>query len=172
MELESAKCRLEDMVYWNVRESMGESEADRAHCLLKRCVLPDNYFRYGDGHMAPYEWLRTDSGKLLKLDSVGHETDHTMVGTQPWLWDVAGLCVEWNIAEEKTRRIMEGLKNRGMIWDWDHLTYYKIGYAAFRMGQMTLCADALAHDPEDQERTRRSAQYYQAKVNELLRCIG
>src|SRR5205807_4142207 len=92
--------RVREMVRVNVHEALGQGAADRACGIADAAAswtesaeLP----AYGDGRLAPHEWLRTPDGRILKFDCGGHESDHTIVGQQPVLWDVAGAIVEWDV---------------------------------------------------------------------------
>ena len=95
----SARHRLANLLTENVKE-LCPAEFDRAQRVaeaLQRETRLQGVLRYGDGRLAPHEWVRTDAGGLLKLDAGGHACDHTAIGPQAILWDVAGLIVEWNM---------------------------------------------------------------------------
>lgn len=92
-----AVARLGDMLYWNVKESLGEVAAERARLSLTAAQAAPPGPSYGDGRMAPWEWVRSADGSLWKTDCTGHDCDHTLIGKQSWLWDLAGTLVEWDL---------------------------------------------------------------------------
>jgi hypothetical protein len=183
-EGDAALARLGEMLYWNTWESLGEEAAARTrHWSEKVAALqPDASPSYGDGHLAPHEWLRTPSGQLLKGDCAGHETDHTIVGRQPLAWDIVGAMVEWGLDEAGARPLLEVLECDSLLsraavprrqqavalHTIDVLTFYRMAYAAFRVGQCTLCAGMNAPDPEEPPRLGRAAAFYRDQLARLL----
>jgi hypothetical protein len=113
---------------------------------------------YGDGRMAPYEWLLTAEERVIKAGAFPHTRDHTFVGRQPLLWDVAGVIVEWDLSFPQLEHFLNALTSRGCEVNRELLNFYLPCYAAFRLGLMTLAAesDADAEGP----RLRRAAEYY------------
>ena len=95
-EQSAAVTRLGDMLYWNTWELAGTRQAMRTRqwaepvlAVLTQSTPPG----YGDGHMAPHEWARAPSGQIMKADATGHEIDHTIVGRQSVVWDIAAVTV-------------------------------------------------------------------------------
>lgn len=164
--------RLGEMLYWNVLEVWGEDAASRTRPWSEAAALWESRHAirtYGDGRLAPHEWLRTASGRLLKTDSGGHDADHTLVGRQSASWDVAGALVEWGLNEDTARPLLQAYGGAGGdLAPLDVLAFYRLAYAAFRMGQCALCADMLAHDPQEQARLYAAMGYYRAEVGRLL----
>jgi hypothetical protein len=162
-EADTAFEHLEEMLYWNVWEGIGEQEAERVRAWvsgiapsLKEAEMP----RYGDGHMVPHEWLRTPGGTLLKVDADGHDLDHTAVGPQPLLWDAAGTLVEWELSPEAAHPFLEALQAAGAPrFHEEALHFYSLAYAAFRLGQCSLCAQ-MTGDGEEQSRLYAAAESY------------
>ncbi len=167
--------RLADMLYWNTWETLGEEPAARTRMWSERAKNADWLQpapTYGDGRMAPHKWLRLPDGTLLKTDSAGHDADHTVVGKQCWLWDIAGAVVEWQLAEAEAKTMLnaaEGNLNRdGQSVPSDILTFYRMAYAAFRAGQTQLCAQMSAHDPAEQARLWQAYSHYKEQLRRLL----
>ena len=48
------------------------------------------------------------------------------------------------------------------------LRFYCLAYAAFRVGQTTLCAQMIGHDPDDQARLWRARDGYRDQLARLL----
>jgi hypothetical protein len=117
---------------------------------------------YGDGRMAPHEWLITTEGRLFKTDAFAHALDHTVVGRQSILWDVAGVIVEWELAPEQRRQFANALKLRGREFEDEEVRSYVQAYAAFRMGFMTLCAESAWG--QEQANLRAAAEKYRCYV--------
>jgi hypothetical protein len=151
---EAGSKRLAEMLYWNVWEALGEETAERTRHWTERLRDVGRGSRsYGDGRMAPHEWVRTTEGRLVKADSAGHAWDHTCIGPQPVAWDLAGAIVEWGLNDEGAGALLRAFYGAGgeRIAE-DALTAYRLAYAAFRAGQCHLCANMSAHDPAEQAR--------------------
>ena len=113
---------------------------------------------YGDGRMAPHEWVRMRAGELVKTDVFGHAADHTVVGRQSALWDVAGVIVEWDLRPKAREKLLAWLSLFPLGAELRALRFYEIAYAAFRLGQTTLC---LSLEPvESKESARLAAARY------------
>lgn len=131
--------RLRDLLYWNTRESLGEVAADasRRHAdTVEHWVRNSVEASYGDGRVGPWEWVREPSGRIRKVDCAGHSFDHTAIGRQPLLWDVAGALVEWNL-----RNGAEPLLRAAAVEGTPPavLAFYRRAYAAFRVGMCAMC---------------------------------
>lgn len=172
--------RLADMLYWNTWESLGEEHAVQTRAWSERAQntkwLPSAP-TYGDGRMAPREWVRVAHNTLMKTDSGGHDADHTIVGKQCWLWDIAGAIVEWQLKETEADVLIDaalgGLKQveQAMLPDFftvDILTFYRMAYAAFRAGQTHLCAQMSGYDPAEQARLWQAYSRYKEQLRQLL----
>jgi hypothetical protein len=102
---------------------------------------------YGDGRMAPHEWLVTKEGRLYKTDAHAHTQDHTLVGRQSSLWDVAGTVVEWEFTGAEQSALLRALGQSGHEFREEELNFYVEAYAAFRMGLLKLCGDFAGRVP-------------------------
>ncbi len=94
--------RLTRMLVGNTREALGEDLGRRAQQLADASGSVVRLPRSVDGHMSPHEWIRDFAGTIHKVGNHAH--DHTVIGTQPFLWDVAGACVEWDMEELPSAR--------------------------------------------------------------------
>jgi hypothetical protein len=123
------------------------------------------FFRsYGDGRVAPQEWIRTGSSEIFKTDIGGHDADHTIVGKQSLLWDIAGVIVEWNLDAHLTATFLESFQTTEKM-DRNALTFFELSYAAFRMGQSFLCAEMNSQDFSERERLLNAAEFYKARIS-------
>lgn len=153
--------RIGEMLAANCREALGDkatSEIRHLHEIGQKWVDGEGPAVYGDGRLAPHEWIRASDGRIWKVDGTGHDWDHTIVGSQAWLWDVAGLMTEWNIEpREEDVEVPEKV-----------LRFYGAAYAAFRMGLMVEGGKSI-NNPDEKGRMRRAAERYKSR---LLRWLG
>jgi hypothetical protein len=160
--------RLEHMVAANVDEACGGGE--RVHNVI-RAAGPLHHAHpasYGDGRLAPAEWVRTATGQLWKTDFFGHVADHTIVGKQSVLWDVAGVLVEWGFGGCQRVCFLNALVSAGIRPVAALLTFYELAYAAFRLGQTRLCRDVARADSGERRRLDGAQKYYQQRCETIL----
>jgi len=173
-EREAARTRLREMLYWNTWEALGEETSSRTRVWGERALELEGeapLLSYGDGRMAPHEWLRLPCGRLLKTDGTGHEWDHTAVGRQPLAWDVAGALVEWGLDGEAALPLLTAVEQAGgPTYPADLLSFYRMAYAAFWVGMTALCAQMCPHYPEEQERLWRAHARYREEL--ATRLVG
>jgi hypothetical protein len=158
---DAAITRLSHMLYWNAREAFGEEFAERTRELeqaARNCGLRATY---GDGRMDPYEWVRTAAGRIVKTNPYGHDCDHTLIGAQSVLWDVASLICEWRLDEPQTNLVRRVLHQHGLRFGPESLRFYEAAYSAFRFGLMTLCAGQEEEGAAEKMRLQRAADFYQ-----------
>jgi hypothetical protein len=164
-ELEASIARLSEMIYVNTKEALGEQAADIARY---RCPTAQRSPACcGDGRMQPHEWIRTPGGSLVKVDSVGHDSDQTLVGSQPLAWDLAGAMVEWRLDAPASERLLRAFYAAGGqgIHAGD-LQFYRLAYTAFRAGQCALAAEV--HDPYERERLLAAYATYRSQLAHYL----
>jgi hypothetical protein len=161
--------RLVEMLAVNMSKGMGESTSRRALARVEAVRLSAEATpvpAYGDGRMAPHEWIRTLGGQLVKVDCTGHDADHTLVGRQPLVWDVVGAVVEWDFSDDESAALILsfGYSPDGVPM----LDFYHLAYAAFRMGQCVLCAEMASGEPHEQVRLRTAADFYRRHIEGVL----
>jgi hypothetical protein len=177
-ELAAATARLTEMIYVNISEALGDEAAQRAADFTARYTAGRSaqhmggdaqgpVAAYGDGRMLPYEFVRGVDGRLHKVDGVGHDCDHTLIGRQPLAWDLVGACVEWQLNPQATERLLAAFAGAGgPPIDAAAREFYRLAYLAFRTGQCTLAAEV--HDPYERERLLGAANVYRALLAESL----
>jgi hypothetical protein len=159
-----ALARLDNMLFSNAEEPLGQAAASRLRQVFLhgvRDALARPARAYGDGHMAPHEWLRTPDGEVRKVDCVGHDADHTIIGTQSIAWDIAGTACEWHLDAPALELLLGAYRDAG--GDPIHpaeLHAYRLAYAAFRAGQCHLCANFGAADEHEREHLTRAFGSY------------
>jgi hypothetical protein len=165
-EMTEAVDRLSDMIYVNTAEACGEEVAGKVRRLRPSAGCPRA--TYGDGHLQPYEWIRVSDGEARKVDGVGHDYDHTLVGRQPAAWDIAGATIEWALESDAAARLLQAYAAAGgPAIDDQTLAFYTVAYLAFRAGQCALAAQV--HDPYERDRLLAAYAAYRAR---LLACVG
>jgi hypothetical protein len=172
LAIEQGVDRLWNMLEHNLREAFGEGCGEsvvRARAAQWPHASLVTRLAYGDGHLAPYEWLRDTRGRIVKVDAWGHDADHTLVGTQSLLWDVAGLFVEWRLDARARAAFQRAyLQHGGEPAAPATLAFYELAYATFRLGLYTLCA-ATQTDPRQRADLQRAAARYRSQVARMLR---
>jgi hypothetical protein len=163
--------RLESVLSANTGEALGAGAACRVRELFVRGAREEHGrspCAYGDGHLAPHEWLRTSEGELVKVDCTGHADDHTVVGKQSIAWDIAGTAIEWKLAPSGVDRLLRAYRAAGgEPISSALLCAYRLAYAAFRAGQFQLCA-ATCDDPLEQAAMQRAYADYCAELCRVL----
>lgn len=163
-----AQDRLRELLYWNTWEALGPEQAEVARHWAEQVGQPEqDELTYGDGRMAPWEWLHVP-GRVLKVDATGHAYDHTAVGVQSVLWDLAGVVVEWELDGAEQVILLEGyVESGGIQVEAARLAFYQACYAAFRAGVMHLCRGSVS---DVAERKRAEAAYgrYRNQLRRLM----
>lgn len=159
--------RLAEMLVHNATEALGKSACEQAKVLRRRIKSRADFPACGDGRMAPAHWLRARDGKLFKT-SGAVPVDHTIVGSQAVLWDFAGAIMEWNFAAAQRNRLIRSACSTGIRFDIPALGFYEAAYAAFQMGQMSLC-EVIQSTPEETRRVQRAIRRWREKLRETLR---
>lgn len=162
-EQERALERLREMTFWNIKTVAGEEFAQQALQNYSAAQQMEPTPSYGDGHLAPWEWIRTEQGDFVKTDDSGHSCDHTLIGKQSVLWDVAGAIVEWSFSEPDQQLLLEMLAQKGLTIDRSALGFYRNAYAAFQIGKASLCSD-MTSDSKEGKRLRGAVDLYKAAV--------
>jgi hypothetical protein len=157
--------RLREMLYWNTWESLGEVMAERTRRWSG--LAPEKPWpAYGDGRLAPPSWLRRTDGRLIKIDC-GHSMGHTVVDSQPLAWDLAGAMVEWQLGGRTVRPLLKAfIEAGGEVPPREILAFYRMAYAAFRLGQCVLCAGT--GDAAERRRLARASEFYKAQLARRL----
>jgi hypothetical protein len=106
-----------------------------------------------DNKVEPQEWLRLTDGRLLKADALDHHQAHDLIGCQAVEWDIAGVIQEFELEAHEANTLIEATQIEA---DPELLDFYRLAYAAFRLGQSELAND------------RSAAQRYASAVEHLL----
>jgi len=161
VQTEHAFGRLRHMLVCNARELLGELAgqcAARASDAVMRSVTTQDLPSYGDGRMAPHEWVRSGM-TMLKVDAAGHQHDHTVIGGQPLWWDVAGATVEWSLSADERSELA---RLAGVV-DSTETAYFRAAYAAYRAGIAKLWSEHSG-GPTNENDCIRAMRYYRNRL--------
>jgi hypothetical protein len=162
--------RLGAMVRFNVEQALGEELARRAEAAWDaQCREPAGWPTYGDGRIAPFEFIRRPDGGLVKAGA-GDGLDHTVVGRQPVLWDFAAALEEFDAEGQRKAAVLAGFgEGGGRLPSEAALRAWRIAYSAFKVGQTTLCRQSGREAPEELPLLDAARQRYLGRLQTLLR---
>ncbi len=157
-----------EMILVNVSEGLGQEWHSKLGGLDKfRNALADAGATALDARMLPHEWLAV-SGRFCKTDSVDHHDDHFYPGCQNIAWDLAGTCVEFDLAPAEQSYLVDRYHHHSGDRNANaRLPFYLIAYLSFRLGYATMAAQALGPSPEG-ERFQRLMQRYAKRLRKEI----
>lgn len=88
---------------------------------------------YCDGDLSFDNWLFTRGG-ILKLDPVGYDDDHTLIGKQSISWSIASAAVEWSLSQNQLADLVHAVSKK-LRFDPARLPLHLAAYKMFRAGQ-------------------------------------
>ena len=166
-EMRNGQQRLAEMAIANTGETLGDKWARIAQHKLDRGRDLHMFQSYADGRLAPHEWVRNADGRIFKVDTFGHDADHTIIGKQSIVWDLAGLILEWELPRAQAAGLAQTLSLQGVCLEPEVLQFYEIAYAAFRMGLSNFCG-LQAADAAEKARLAAAEKGYCHKLLHLL----
>jgi hypothetical protein len=143
--------QLRTMCRRNIALGLGEAAAGRIDRFQSMEFTSGRTRVRTDNKMEPREWLRTAAGGLLKTDALDHHDAHDLIGSQYPEWDVAGCIEEFQLEPVEAERL---IASAAIEIDPFLLRFYRVAYAAFRLGQ-----SELAHEPSSAQRYARSIEH-------------
>jgi hypothetical protein len=121
-----------------------------------------------DNRLQAWEWLVLPDGRLLKADALDHHAGHDLVGCQDIAWDLAGAAVELELSVAEAARLGTVVAaGCGRAAAPGLLALLRPCYLAFRLGQDSMAADAMAGWPAEAARLRASAGCYAARLQQI-----
>ncbi len=117
--------------------------------------------------MTPWEWVRTGEGQVVKTDNAGHIGDHTLIGEQPLIWDLAGFSVEAELSLPEAHAWARGVPCDGLIIGPGQMEFYVAAYCAFRTGLMSL-AQGQTCNSDERLRLSESEAFYTEHLRATL----
>jgi hypothetical protein len=113
-----------------------------------------------DARMQPHEWLLTNNGEVVKIDSGTHGDDHFFPGATDIAWDLAGAIVECAMPTAAQQFLVAEYQRASGDDPRLRLSDYINAYAVFRASYCTMAANAM--DGAEQARLERAAAQYTA----------
>jgi hypothetical protein len=132
--------RLEHMARVNCEQELGF--APELHLELERPAICDS-------HLMPHEWITARENQWVKLDASSHGDDHFFPGPTDIAWDLAGLCVEWELSPEPRNSLIGEYARISGDKPARRLPAYELAYAAFRLGWTRMAAASVAGTPDE-----------------------
>jgi hypothetical protein len=162
-----AGAAFEDLVHMievNTAEGLGH-EATRKLARLDgyESMVSDASAVEIDGRMLPHEWLLRD-GAYVKTDSLDHHDDHFYPGCQNVAWDMAGVCVEFDLTPPQQDYLLDRYARLTTDDNVERrLPFYLMAYLAFRLGYATMATQSLGSSLEA-ERFQKAAHRYAERL--------
>jgi len=151
---------LERMANYNLHTLGGWSAP--AGELRLACVRPV----LADGHMMPWEWVRTSSGLLIKSDGAAHGDDHFYPGAVDIAWDLAGAIVEWNMPRGAARELLDRYGSASGDDAEPRMPTYVAAYLSFRIAFLTMASESCDH--AERARLQRSLEHYRVTLAQVM----
>jgi len=151
---------METMLRFNFAEEFG-NPCDLQALEIEHPVI-------ADGRMLPHKWLRSEKGRLLKVDNASHGDDHFFPGPTDIAWDLAGAIVEWNMNDAVLEEFLNCYRRESGDDPGNRLAAYLLAYSVFRMGYFKMATEAMRGSSEEARLTAGYLYYRQiaAQVNE------
>lgn len=143
----------------------GDLAGELSRALGRELRLPCPHPVIADGRMLPHEWVRTDDGRLVKIDGVTHGDDHFLPGPTDIAWDLAGVLVEWNLGGEARERLLGAYRARSGDDARERIDDYVLAYTLFRLGYVKMAAGALRGSDEEPRLLRAHQRYRSALLH-------
>jgi hypothetical protein len=120
-----------------------------------------------DGRMPPHKWTTVGDNHWLKLDGSTHGDDHFFPGPTDIAWDLAGVCLEWDLSTSAREFFLREYSRLSGDSPEARLPDYELAYAAFRLGWSRMAAASVA-DSAEERRLLREAERYSSSLRHLV----
>ena len=140
------------MLRFNLREEFGvELSAQNCELRIAKPVI-------ADGRMLPHKWMDSD-GALLKVDTAAHGDDHFFPGPTDIAWDLAGTIVEWELAPDAARFLLDSYFRLTGDDAQPRLPNYLLAYSVFRTAFCKMAAASMQGSEEEARLVREHHRY-------------
>jgi hypothetical protein len=102
-----------------------------------------------DGRMQHYKWRELGCDHWSKLDASTHGDDHFFPGPTDIAWDLAGVCVEWQLSAGCRELFLSEYRQLSGDNPALRLPQYEIAYAAFRLGWSRMAAASVSGSADE-----------------------
>lgn len=152
---------LADMLQSNLQRELGiEFEPDR-ELLATDCPV------FVDGRMQPWEWIRSQSGRILKTDLSTHGDDHFFPGPTDIIWDLAGAAVEWRMSEGAIALLLSTYQQITGTNLRPRFPLFRLAYVVFRMAFSKMALTTVTGTPEELL-LHRDYEWYRSLIERYL----
>ena len=150
--------RLEHMAAYNVEQEFGF--APKVRLEVERPAICD-------GRMQHYKWRELGNDHWIKLDASTHGDDHFFPGPTDIAWDLAGVCVEWQLNADCREFLLSEYRRVSGDNLAARVQPYEIAYAAFRLGWSRMAASSVS-GTDDEDRLLRDTFRYRTVLNRIV----
>jgi hypothetical protein len=155
------RATLEEMSRFNFELVVGRELHQHFELTVERPVI-------ADARMMPYEWMRTDDSKLIKLDCAAHGDNHFLPGSTDIAWDLAGVILEWQLTEDARDYFLDCYERASGDHPRPRLQNYILAYAAFQAGYGMMAASSLGEsNGEEKKRLLRDHDRFRQVLTQL-----
>ncbi len=112
-----------------------------------------------DGRIQHHKWRDIGNEHWIKLDASTHGDDHFFPGPADIAWDLAGICVEWQLSSGHREFFLGEYQRLSGDNAGRRLRPYEIAYAAFWLGWSRMAAASVQGDAEDRRLTQDAGRY-------------
>lgn len=137
------RSQLVEMVQFNLLQEFPDSKMPALDRLHEGPAI------LNDGKMQPHEWLRTDNGIFLKTDATWHGDDHFFPGPTSVAWDIAGICIEWNLHRDAVQFLSRRIITEPGGDVRSALPMFFLAYAIFRASWCRMARTAVGGTPDE-----------------------
>ena len=148
-------------------EQMAQVNLERGLGICSRIELPIERPVIADSRMMPHEWIITQEGRLLKLDAASHGNDHFYPGPTDIAWDLAGVIVEWKLADKSSELLVQEYKRISGDEIEMRMPDYLKAYCAFRFAFCLSVARSLS-DTNECGRFNRDGEIYRDRLTSVV----
>jgi hypothetical protein len=120
-----------------------------------------------DGRMQPHEWVRCESGPLLKTDGTSHGDDHFFPGPIDIAWDLAGAAVEWELSPPAFEFMLSRFRQFTGHDAVPRMPVFLLAYAVFRLAWCEMAMNR-ANNPLEMQRLGSASRKYRRRVESQL----
>jgi hypothetical protein len=162
-ECDAAFDRLESMLRFNARQVLGPECDARVEAIVaaaKNALQQSETCAASEVRLAPHDFIRSN-GAIWKAS--GPALDHTIAGTQPFVWSVAMFAVEWGADDSMTRDLCRRATPLARPIPQDVLKFHQAACAALRLGMFAMSAHA-----SERAREARAVSFYRAALHRAL----
>jgi hypothetical protein len=156
-----AEGQFEEMVRFNFSQEAGRDWPVGAESLRT------HYPAIADGRMAPHEWIRSEDGRLIKVDASQHGDDHFLPGPTDIHWDLAGAIVEWNMDAAAEQYLLSRFRANSGI-NLDRAQVFSLAYSVFRASYCKMASIATGIESE-KPTLERAYRFYREKIKDSVR---